>query len=399
MMYWHRLCALAGALLIAYIVVTGAGIQLSDMRALVTHAPETDPDMLMMRQHIDGPPNYAVVSPSDYTAPSLPAALDYQAALAKGAALGRAAAPGADLRLVEVRMVDGKPALHVQMGTRHLVFDQATGAPLPANSLPKPAQTRNDALRASFKYFHKFTFWGRWATGINALAAIGLCVLILTGLTQYVRLYRARLKLDRPQPFWKGGNVWRQLHRWTAAGAGLFVIWIALTGLALSIDNFGAFVSIATATKSKGPDPFTGDLSSPIRDNELASMTQATLSAYHRVKPETGIKVLRLRYFVGYPQGVILAADKTTTQLVFNARTGQRMSMREAGYPNLNFPSGWEWHQRLKRLHRGDAFGMTGRWLDTIGALALIYLCLSGIVMYVQLWRARRRTGRKGLVW
>ncbi len=399
MMYWHRLCALISALLIAYVVVTGAGIQLSDMRALVTHAPETDPDMLMMRQHIDGPPNYAIVTASDYTNPALPAGLDYQAANTRAAALGHIAAPGTDLRLVELRMIAGHPAAHVQMGTTQLLFDLATGARLPVTDLPPPAPNKVSSPRASFKYFHKFTFWGRWATGINALTGIALCTLIITGLIQYIRLYKARLKLDRPTPFWKAANWWRTLHRWTAVGAGIFVVWIALTGLALSIDNFGAFISIATSAKPTGPDPFTGDLSSPIKNAELPSMTQTTLTAFNHLKPGTGIKVIRLRYFVGYPQGVILAADKATTQLVFNTQTGARMSMHEAGYPNLNFPSGWEWHQRLKRLHRGDFFGMPGRWLDTIGALALVYLCLSGIVMYVQLWLARRCTGRSALIW
>ena len=399
MLYWHRLLAVIGALVITYIAITGAGIELADMRALVTHAPETDPDMLMMRQHIDGPPNYGVVSAPDYTSAALPAGLDIASGLARAAALGRAAAPGADVRLVELRLSDGLPAAHVQMGQAQMMFDLKSGRRLPDARLPPPAPNNLPATRAGFKFFHKFTFWGRWATGINALAGIALCGLIGTGIAQYVRLYRARLKLDRAAPFWKAGPWWRNVHRWTAVVCGVLVLWIAVTGLALSIDNFGAFISIATTPKSHGVDPFAGDLSKPLKDEELAGMTRTTLAAFNRVEPGQGLKVIRLRYFVGYPQGVVVAADAATSQFVFNAVSGQRMSMHEAGYPNLNFPSGWEWHQRLKRLHRGDFFGMPGRWLDTVGALALVYLCLSGIVMYVQLWLARRRNGRKALVW
>jgi uncharacterized iron-regulated membrane protein len=399
MMYWHRLCALMGGLLIAYVVVTGAGIELSDMRALLTHAPATDPDVLMMRQHIEGPPNYAIITPSDYTGEDLPANADYPLALSRAAALGRAAEPGADLRLVELRMVAGRPAARVQMGTLPLIFDLASGARLPSTALPVPAPNKVFSLRNGFKFFHKFTFWGRWATGINALVGLAICILMVTGLMQYAKLYKVRLKLDRPAPFWKAGNGWRNLHRWTAVGAGVFVLWIAVTGFILSLDNFGAFISIATSGKPSSIDPFTGDLSRPMHDAELPVMAQTTVSAFHHLKPNTGIKVIRLRYFVGYPQGVILSADKATTQLVFNAQTGKRMSMYEIGYPNLNFPSGWEWHQRLKRLHRGDFFGMPGRWMDTVGALALVYLSLSGLIMYTQLWLARRRAGRKSLVW
>lgn len=399
MLYWHRLFAVLGALLLTYIAVTGAGIELSDMRALVTHAPETDPDMLMMRQHIDGPPNYGVVSAPDYTSAALPAGLDIAQGLAQAAALGRAAVPGADLRLVELRLSDGRPAAHVQMGGKQMMFDLASGQRLAAAHLPPPPPTNLPAPRAQFKFFHKFTFFGRWATAFNALAGIGLCGLLFTGIAHYAKLYTARLKLERPSPFWRSGTWWRNFHRWTAVVCGVLVLWIAVSGLALSIDNFGAFISIATSARPQGIDPFTGDLSSPLKESELAGMTRTTLAAFAKAEPNTGIKVIRLRYFVGYPQGVVVAADAATSQLVFNARSGQRMSMHEAGYPNLNFPSGWDWHQRLKRLHRGDFFGMPGRWFDTIGALALVYLCLSGIIMYVQLWLARRRTGRKALVW
>ncbi len=399
MLYWHRLIAVTSALLITWIAVTGAGIDLADMRALTLHAPETDPDMLMMRQHIDGPPNYGVVSAPDYSASALPAGLDIASAIQRAAAIGRAAAPGADLRLVELRMTGARPAAHVQMGKTQMIFDLASGARLPDTNLPPPAPTNLPATRAGFKFFHKFTFFGRWATGFNALAGIAICGLIFTGIAHYARLYGARSKTGRRAPFWSAGNAWRNLHRWTAVLCGVFVLWIALTGLALSIDNFGAFISIATSGKAHGPDPFTGDLSTPLKDTELSAMTQTTLAAFKSAEPGSSIKVIRLRYFVGYPQGVIVAADKDTSQLVFNAVSGRRMSMHEAGYPNLNFPSGWEWHQRLKRLHRGDIFGMPGRWLDTIGALALVYLCLSGIVMYVQLWLARRRNGHKALVW
>ncbi|MFT4075763.1 MAG: PepSY-associated TM helix domain-containing protein [Asticcacaulis sp.] len=400
MMYWHRLCVILTGLLLTYIVLTGAGIQLADMRALVSHAPETDPDMLMMRQHIYGPPNFSVVSAPDYTAPALPAGLNYVVAMSKAAALGRAAVPGADLRLVELRMAEGKPAAHVRMGDRQLIFDLATGAPLPAADLPPPQPPRDfQAPRATFKYLHRFNYLGQWATGLNGLAGIVFCVLIFTGLAYYVRIYRNRLKLDRKAVFWSAGPWWRDLHRWTAIGAGLLVVWITLTGLALSVDNFSAFVLGQINGPPKGIDPFAGDWSSPMSDSELPAMTRTTLAAFQAAEPGTGIKVLQLRHFAVYAQGVVVANDRNTSQRVFNAANGQRQLMSEPGYPKLGFPFGWEWHQRMKQLHRGDYFGLPGRWLDTIGALAMVYLTLSGLVMYVQLWQRRQKQGRKALIW
>jgi uncharacterized iron-regulated membrane protein len=94
-----------------------------------------------------------------------------------------------------------------------------------------------------------------------------------------------------------------------------------------------------------------------------------------------------------------VAADPETTQLVFNAATGAQMSMTEKGYPKVPFPAGWEWHQRLKQIHRGDIAGMPGRWLDTLGALATLYLSISGVIMYYPLWIRRKRAGRGALTW
>lgn len=96
---------------------------------------------------------------------------------------------------------------------------------------------------------------------------------------------------------------------------------------------------------------------------------------------------------------MVLAADVHTTQLVFNTQSGTAMKMWEPGYPDLGFPSGWDLHQALKRFHRGDLFGMGGRWLALLGGLSLIWLSVSGVVMYVQLWQRRKKGGRYPPLW
>ena len=400
MLRWHRLCAFFIFPLLAYVIVTGAGIQTADMIALVSHAPETDPDMLMMRQHINGTDNYSVVSAPDYTAPSLPTDLDYASEIQKAAALGRSAMPGADLRLVELRNVAGKVAGHVQMGSNHLIFDLADGQPLPATDLPPPPPPREfKALRATFKFFHRFNYLGQAGPWLNGLAGIALLILIVTGLTQYFRLLGARTRTNQSRRFfWSGGSLWRDLHRWVSVAASILIIWVTVTGLLLSFDNVAGpiihFLQPNAAGPPKGGNPFR-DASTPLQDAELPAMTQATLASFRALQPNTPVKVLRLRYFSGYSQGVVVAADAHTTQLVFNTRTGARMSMTEKGYPFVGFPFGWELHQRMKQLHRGDYFGMPGRWLDSLAALALLYMLASGAVMYSQLWARRAKSGRK----
>lgn len=399
MMRWHRRCAAIGAILMAYIVLTGLGIQLADMRALVSGAPASDPDMLMMRQHIYGPPNYAVLSAPDFAAPPL-ATGDVSAGLIRAASLGHAIAPGEPLRLVELRTVGGHVAGHVQMGAKHYLFDLAAGNRLPDSALPPPEPSRGaSATRATFKFFHRFNYLGQLATGLNGLAGIAFAIMIVTGLTHYVRLFRARTAKGRGSAFWRGGGWVRVGHRWLAVAASLPILWIVTSGTLLSIDNVGAFVHGIGRPPPHGIDAFEGDWSSPIPDSMIPRMTEVTMRSYDHQHPGLEPKVIRLRYFAGYPQGVVIADNGETQQYVYNAQNGVPMSMHETGYPNLGFPSGWEWHQRLKRIHRGDIFGMPGRWLDTIGAIALAYLTLSGIWMYGRLWNARRRSGRTALVW
>ena len=128
-------------------------------------------------------------------------------------------------------------------------------------------------------------------------------------------------------------------------------------------------------------------------------MLQTTLSAGHSAGASP-IKAIRLRYFNGLPQGILIAGTGDgTAQRVFNAVSGAPMSITEPGYPATHYHLGWKEHEVMKEIHRGDFFGLPGRLLDLFAGLSLIFLCVSGLVMYVDLWRRRRRGGRTALLW
>lgn len=401
MLRWHRLCAFATLPVMAFIVATGAGIEAADMAAILGHAPETGAEMRKIREHIYGAPNYAVVSATDYDSPALPNGLNYQQQFARTAALARRAMPGGALQLVEIRGFAGRVAGHARIAGRDLIFDLADGRPLPSAALPwdqPPPDLKS--TRSDLKEWHRLGHFGLLAASVNALAGLAVVVMMITGLVQYVRLYRARAKIGRHGPFWSGGSRWRVLHRAVALVAALPVLWLVLSGLALAVDNVAAGVGLMMAPPvAHGPDPFAGDFSTPLRDDEMAGMAGATLRAFGAGHPGVGIKVLRLRYFAGYRQGIVIAADADTSQNVYDTATGRALSMDEPGYPRLIFPTGWEWHQRLKRIHRGDFLGMPGRWIASLVALSLLYLMISGAVMYAQLWQRRRKAGRTEWVW
>jgi hypothetical protein len=56
-------------------------------------------------------------------------------------------------------------------------------------------------------------------------------------------------------------------------------------------------------------------------------------------------------------------------------------------------------HNVLQNLHAGYFLGTFGRWLSIAIATGLLTLSITGIVMYVQLYGARKKLGRSGLFW
>jgi len=137
----------------------------------------------------------------------------------------------------------------------------------------------------------------------------------------------------------------------------------------------------------------------PLKDAEIPWMMQVTLSSVREKTNNAPIRVIRLRNYSYYPQGVVITGGDDTRQLVFNAATGRPMSETEPGYPPVGFPFGWVAHQTAKSVHRGDFFGLPGRLMDIFAGLSLLYLCINGIALYVELWWERRKDGKWNPFW
>jgi len=54
----------------------------------------------------------------------------------------------------------------------------------------------------------------------------------------------------------------------------------------------------------------------------------------------------------------------------------------------------------LHHLHSGESFGPLGVFIATLSGLAMLFFCISGLWMYVQMWRNRAGRGLKpGWFW
>jgi hypothetical protein len=172
---------------------------------------------------------------------------------------------------------------------------------------------------------------------------------------------------------------------------------LVLSGAFLAVNAVG--INVNKALQHGQRPGMTVDASQPLTDAELPSLLQVTLRAYGQAHPGLPLRVLRLRYFAGMPQGVVVTGETDARQLVFNAATGRPASETEPGYPDTGMPFGWRVGQIVKQLHRGDLFGFPGRVMAVLAGLSLLYLAISGTVVYVDLWRRRRKMGRNGLFW
>ena len=396
----HRILALFIAIFTLYLGVTGSLIQLTDLRTLLTNAPETDPNRKAIREGLDGTSDFQVIDTADYGAPPLPATLDYAAALRRTLSASRTVLQGAPLQFIELRMLDGQPAGLARSAGRLLRFDVRDGALVGEGTPTRAAGGAFGAsLRNTFKGLHRMTAIGDWTLWINIVVGLSLCIMLVTGLVLYARLLSARTRIGRPGLFWSAGGTWRSLHRAVSLLSALILLVIALSGTWLAVESLGRSVQAARESVMAASGIPLEDPGAPLGDDQLPAMLGTTLAAHRTVVGDTPPRVVRLRIYGGMPQGVIVTGEPEARQLAFNAVSGRRASLTEPGYPPQHFPFGWQAHQIAKQVHRGDFIGMPGRWMDLFGGLSLLYLTVSGAIMYLDLWQWRRQSGRGALLW
>jgi uncharacterized iron-regulated membrane protein len=398
----HRSLAIFALLFISYLGVTGSMLQIIDMHTLFKHKPATNPEMLSIRESLFGPRNYSVIEGTDYDAQPLPENFDFDGAMST-ALKAAGSSTTRDLRYIEFRTEGARPVVVLHSEKAAHFFDANTGAVAPEP--PQLRETATDSLRQQVKLWHILRVIGNWMAWLHLLTATSMFVLIVTGIWLYFRMLVARSRGGRRSLFWGGGGVWRAMHRWVSITAAILLLWVAGTGMLLSVDQFSIGMYQLrhhgeTGPFARFPPGTVKDYSAPVDTTKLPAEIAIVLTAFHAQNPGLPIKVLRLRSFAGMQQGVFIAGlDDHTTQTAYNAETGEHVTSSEPGYPKTQYPFGWEEHELMKQLHRGDYFGVPGRMLDLYAGLAMIYLSLSGLVMYVDMWRRRRLSCRGEIVW
>lgn len=173
---------------------------------------------------------------------------------------------------------------------------------------------------------------------------------------------------------------WRRWHRWAAIPAGIFLFFIALTGVLLHADM------IRLGQHPPGHEPgLKREVQSLPTDTVLATMIGRLAD---RVRA-SGTPVTELKVNLAGPRITLTAGaggPPGAPELKLDALTGAQIV---APPPPADF------HYILQDFHAGYYFGWTGRLISILSGLALIILSISGL----QLWWDMRRRGKKGIYW
>jgi len=184
--------------------------------------------------------------------------------------------------------------------------------------------------------------------------------------------------LRQPQRVWVRRALF-QVHLWSGIGAGLYILFISVTGSVLVYRN----ELYVAAT----PEPYMSRASGPLLSDE--ELTEAALRSY------PGYRVTRILRADEPEQGVEISLDRgeETRARLFDPRTGVDVGRSE--------PIGIWLVSTLIELHSDLLGGTTGRKVNGLGAVAVLLSAVTGLIVWwpgVARWR-RSLTLRRGVGW
>ena len=191
----------------------------------------------------------------------------------------------------------------------------------------------------------------------------------------------------------------RNLHRWISIVAALFLTVVAITGTLLALDELSLRLSGRLPKALGGEAADAPAVVQSLNADQLPQLLKTTLAAAHRAEPQARFNSVWLRVSGEMTQGIVTTGVPDVQQLTFNALTGERLLPDSASLPPTGYVLRWDVHQITKRIHRGDYFGFTGRWMDVACGIALLILGGTAIVMYLDMLARRRAIGRHGWFW
>lgn len=181
----------------------------------------------------------------------------------------------------------------------------------------------------------------------------------------------------------------RTWHRRLSIFVGAFMLVIACTGVWLQVEEL-----LKTGGGPGGPPPpaAVGPGAAPraIDEAQVQALVAQVLAGARRSAPQGRLLGFDLRLAGPQPMAEVVILDAAgPRRLRLDARSGEPIGAAEGG----------GLHRLMLELHRGDIVGRSGNWIGLICGAVLAVLSLTGLWLYLQMWRRRSGAKMKGFVW
>jgi uncharacterized iron-regulated membrane protein len=179
---------------------------------------------------------------------------------------------------------------------------------------------------------------------------------------------------------------WRKWHRWVAFPATIFLIWAAFTGLSVAITEFfGEEEALREATRGQ-VSPVTASAPAAAWETPIGrAVTLVNDSA-----PGAPIDKIEVQFKGEHPTVTVFtgkAGGGEDRKFVVSATTGAMDKVE--GYADKPL---------INRLHSGEAFGDGGLVVAMFWATALLFLAITGLIIYLRI-RKPNAVGLEKIFW
>jgi hypothetical protein len=173
--------------------------------------------------------------------------------------------------------------------------------------------------------------------------------------------------------------MWRRWHRRVGIVLAVLFLFISLTGIGLGY--FLVAQGGMGPASAKGPVPSSSD-TQQLLDHALANVIAAAPagSQIQVIDVETIHQPITVSVALGTADGGVIGARA-------DLRSG-RVAMNVA-----------DWSFVLLLFHTGAIAGYVGLAFSLVCGLALFFLAFSGINMYLDMYRRRRKAGHRAFFW
>jgi uncharacterized iron-regulated membrane protein len=172
---------------------------------------------------------------------------------------------------------------------------------------------------------------------------------------------------------------WRKWHRWVAFPATIFLIWAAATGLWLAnTEFFGADEALRERLRTF-VSPVTAATPAAAWEDPIGR----AVTAVNAAAPGAPIDKITIQFKGDHP-----------TVSVFTGKPGggeDRLFVVDAATGRVDKVESYRDKPLINRLHSGEAFGDGGLVVAMFWALALLFLSITGLIIYLRIRKPNPR--------